>query len=1233
MSINKSKESAEKTNKENSSMLSKAQEDFIFERTKWDVNYFEWYKANIFEDFLRFIKSKNNFKELHLELVDSDTKKQEAIKSQIFSEVLKTNIPRKNNIKKLSKNYQNEYNLWTDEIKLIEKEINNFKNIDLINYLWNSSKRLDFLVKIWIFNKKEEALNNKKNIENKILSEIKISKTNFDKLTQEQKNILFLAFNNNSKINIEDFKNLFNILDKTSKINIIKYFLDKISYKDLENLSILDKNLKEKIFKNFKTETQKYDLNIKDEEIKDIFDSIDKSTIFVDISNLDVSKIVNSDLLKEKILKNYNDDIEINNSVKTESDSILSKLKPNWKNEDINDSFINFIEKEQDISKNIKNNIKKLKNWNIIELYNWKSSTYYKIEKVDNWSVLESKSIKLIDITAPNWFRKDEKWEEKIYSYDSFYNLLKRVSYPENKELELNFCEKNEIKEKEIVDDNNIQTIEELENKLNIIDSEWKDIKFNKDEVSIYFEKENFVFLVEEINDWYIKINTWAWKFEKVSFSDFYTTFVKEKLKRNKKLNTFEELLNHSAWKWNKIFEWLKLWWKNKDKIIFEDDEQNEEVDNKDYTWVKFLIWEWWDAIYINEISNDKIDYTFWKYKEWSNQKDEKDWKDKKKKKDDFKWKYRSNNFSQFFADIEKHSLKAKTDNIKSQTKTKEEEKGEKELKGSFFTRFMSGLTIWDILQWLKFFPDTIAKNLERWNKLRSLKFAQKLAKITWKDSSFYLDMKSAAEQEEKSLTEELTNNLKALWSKDMLIKIEKILKNSDTPEYELMAAMMAVVSKYGSLYPKSLKKYDWSLLWYKRLWWTDAFKQKYEDEIKNLKTADWKPQPVFFTEERLVENLLWKRAKEWTIRSRADKDFWNALSAWMKEEMEDWDMKAGNKFTTEWRIQYFVWELGKLWYANATWSLEKILAKNGSAIDMHAAPFILTISWLSKNFDQVLLNKLAWLGFSTPFSSFYFATSSAWINLYTKFIKTLISDKFKDNKEMYTDFQAISEKTDPEEKVDKTYDFWRKYGPNLVKYINLSDPYVILAKNKNPIYKEYYEQLKWIHDDEEFSLKEEDLTIWVYWKNPLTFTRKKLLSKITTDTTWSLWSPISKKVYKMFIESIKTIWNNNDKDISEEEKKAFFKEQFESFSDHIKEKYWRFSGNETTPFIKTMKNELWTWLYDENKYSSKEEYLEEAYNNFKNLNLWLNNTSDIEEDTKTEIDDVINNSDYKNKI
>lgn len=1236
--IEKNNNSVEKKEKNseslNSSILSQSQKDFVKYRLDNDISFFDKNidSKELYDNYVSFLSSKDAYKELTLELSDIKKSKVEILKSQLKSEVLKITIPRKSNLQKLTTKYSSEYNFTNESLQDLKDLLSKASNESLSNMLRYPNKRLDYLLQQKIFSNKNEALSAKKKVESFMSSKIR---ANLWVLNQEQKTYLFNIFNSSSKMNIEWLDILLEAFEwyPDSKRALVKYFLESVSYYDLEKNNILNKQLEKTIFDNFKKESEDLFVWLEDKEIKEIFDSLDKKTYFINLNNLEeqepIEKLLDSQKIKSRLIDIYNSEIEQSNSMQ---ESILWDLEVVWENQNIHESFLQMVSKDQKIMPSIRNNIDKLAEWKMIELEfydkKWKSNyTYYEIEKVDHWTVAESKKLKLKNVTTPNGFNKNLKWTQENYLYDDFYTLLVNISKPDNKEVSLNFYDTEELKDKEMVEDDKIFEIQYLENKLDVLDPEWKDVNLKSDEMVISSnDDDNFIFLIESIDEASneIKINQWALWIISVSFSQFYEVFKNADLKRKKKINNFDELIQTAWEKWLDWFNSLELWWKDKDKIVLKSDK--DEAEEEWYEWVRYFVGDGKEAIYIKKISKDSIEYITWTFEEW------KDWNPWEFKTDE-SISYTAKNFSQFFYDIEKNNLSPYTKHLKEEKKSKEEIEGEKSLRWSPLSRYMSRMSFADIMWAIKFFPENIKKNLERWSKLKSLKFAQNMAKIWWSDTWFYLNMKSAAEQEEKSLTEEISNNLKSLWSKDMIKQVEKILLNKDSEEYEVVAAMMTVVGKYWNLYPKALKKYSWSLLWYKRLWWTQSKLRDFKDGIANAKSPDWKPQPVFFTEERLVESLLGDRAKKWTIRSRLDKDFGWALANGMKEEMDDWAMKSGNKITTEWRISYFLWELKNLWYANAIWSLENIFWKNGSSFEMNAVPFVLTASWYSKNMDQVLLNKLIWLGFSTPYTSLVFNKDLDWINLYSSFIEKLIEDKlWWKNCPAIKEFQSAKKQSNPEDKVNWLYNFWKKYWKDLIDHINLSDPYVVMKKDNEPIYKQYYEMLNWVHSDWEFNMKDDDIIYGVYEKNPIAYT-KWGISKISSDPTGGLWRPTSKETYYMYINSIKKLRDYDIDSVAKDEKekielqgqrKKLFKEQFEFFSDAIKEVAWRYSKAEWSwnPIIDVMVDELGFWLYDKEKYINKDDYLEKAYMAF--MNKWRDLPWEAEEETKKKISDLI---------
>lgn len=1189
--------------------FSKVSKEFIEKKINKDESYFDSYDFDkLSDDFLKFLKLNDKYFDLWAEFIWLDSEKKKYILEKIKVDILKINHIRSINKNRLFNSIKKDFNFTDDQLELINNKISTLKNSKLSTINNKFDDKIDFLIDLWFWKYKCDILSYKKSIESKILKEIWLDISN---LSEEDKKKFVSVFYKFWKISYDDLDFIFSnnsITDKL-KINIIKYFLEFISYEDLYSLSLISKELEDKIFIQFKKSIWDNAL-FNEEELRKIFDEIDKSEFLIDLNDIEFDfKTLNlNKKLKEKIVDLYNSDIEI---FKESDETILKKLNPVWENEDIHNSFINYLKWDKDINIWVKNTIDNFSNWNLLVITdnNTKLDSYYYIKSVDQWSVLESKNIVLVEINANWWFRKDLKWKETIFTYQNIYDLLKN-NKSRDKSYNVRFSTIKESEKNEMVDDKEISSLSELVNKINSHDKEGSDIEFNKDKIVFEVENEKWIFVynIDKITDNSIFVDQGCHWVIEVSFSKFYEVYVSQNLKRKPKINDYNSFVNELSSKTKINLSLYQLhWWKDK-KIVPKSEIWKKEIEDKNYKWLKLFIGDKGDAFYINSISDNTISYSKVKY-------DEKTKKVKNLKKG---W-YTSKSFSDFISDANFYKLEAYDKDLEIE----KEDNGKDKLKSNLMSKIFSFTSINDIIIWLKFMPEQIKKNLERGSRLKWLKFAQWLAWVFWsKEWSFYLSMKSSVEQEEKNLTEEIITNLKSLWSKDMLNQIKKILTNKNSSEYELIAAMMATVGKYWVLYPKWLKEFSGDNLWFKRLWWTNEFLNKEKQKVRDSKSADGNSkQQKYFTEERLVESWLWERAKNGTIRSRLDKDFWWALAQWTREEMEDWDMKAWNNFTTIWRIEYFLWELKNLSYPNAVWSIKKIFAKNGSSMEMNAIPFILTTSWYAKNFDQVLLNELVWLAYSTPYSSLLFTLKSEDMDKYNNFISELLIDKFwwKESS-AYKEFKSFDLINDPNDKVDAIYNFWRKYWSKLIDYINLNDPYIFIKKSSNKAYNDYYNILNGTHSDWEFAIKNDDVKTWVYTKNPVSVS-KWWLSIININSSWAFSNEYAKEIFNTYVNSLDKIKNHELDNITEDEKKQAFMDIFQSLSDRIKEIWVSSSEKEKwRPVYEEMMRNFWVSVYSEELYSSKYEYLEKAYNYQKNWNTVSWNV----ESTKLLLDDLI---------
>lgn len=429
-------------------MLSKSQNDFILSKLQDNMDFFdssEYDISKIYTDYFSFVSIRDEYKDLSLNLSGLKKSKIETITSQLKSEVLKLTLPRKSNFKKLNEKYNLEYNLDDNSKNILNTSLSKLDNNTLISLLKYPNKRLDFLIKNDIFSDKNTALSAKKEIKTMLEREINI---NLSTLNQEEITYLFSIFNSNSKIDLQWLDILLQSLNNWSKKALIKYFLETISYYDLKKNNILSDSLKEKIFEKFKSDSKNLIEWLEDEKIKEIFDSLDKKSYFIDLEDLEnsnnIEDLFNDEKIKSRLIDIYNSEIEQNNSMQ---ESILWELDIEWEEQNIHKSFIEKISKDKSISPYIRESINKLIEKNFIELQyfdkKWNPHfTYYYISKVDHWSVAESKVLKLKDVTTPNWFKKDLSWAEENYLYDDFYSLLKNISKPDNKDISINFYEK-----------------------------------------------------------------------------------------------------------------------------------------------------------------------------------------------------------------------------------------------------------------------------------------------------------------------------------------------------------------------------------------------------------------------------------------------------------------------------------------------------------------------------------------------------------------------------------------------------------------------------------------------------------------------------------------------------------------------------------------------------------------------------------------------------------------------
>ena len=1183
MTIDNLNESTEKINKKVDKvwLLKNAVSDFVNKKMQREDDAVNFYDRviesnysitpTIPDDFLKFIK---NTEYSIINFSDKETPE------SLFNDILKKNVISKciklETIRKKTKDvFLALYDI--SDYSFIESKVKKMTTWELSILLNSEIERNKFLKRIYI--------NDKANLpkEKNLLDQIdKLFNINWVNLSEEQIKAVKKLISYRENVTISDINSILNCEPKIfrtieQKQLLIRAFLPTVNLKQLLDWWIIDKKqMNLAIDAEYKNILDKY--WVSEDKIWDNLlirpDDIIISTFLFPEETVD--KLLSSDWL-QNIVNEIN---KLKEEVR-KKESILDNLDEN----NTNNSFIDYLQNDNKIeSKEIKENIKKLQKWNYIKISakdkNWKDKVqFYYINRVDVWSTLECKWVELKNVTNSCWVLDHSSVNpDPIITYQKFYDLLKWIDTSKGLSSIVFYDDINKEEDKidektwEVIEegktefgkewlaiiknDDKINTINDLKNILDCVDLNWKQVPINKMAIIAQADKnqkqDEAAFSIKSIsNNEVILTNN-----EKFSFQDFVRVFKDRKCERFERNDNFSDLINWLT----KLWDDFKDYWDlivNNWKIIPES-----EKDKNNCKPVEFFIWEDWTAARIVKIDDWEIEFIIWEYKES---------KDKTKKWDTFKSKYKFNSFDDFYFYAKKNNLKPKKDIEIEDEKIEDVSRDSSMLKSWF-----SMLSIAEIIAWWEQLINSIEQWLEQWNKLKSAKFALKLWKmIPWFDAS---DLQSTVEAEEKKTMEEIVDWLKTLDSKEMIPKIEKILLNKSSEQYEIEAALMATL-KYWTLYPKwQLKKYRWKRLWYQALWGDLNDLKRYK---KNILEDD---PDVILNEELVLFELLKDQAQwrwKYKRRSKIHKEYNSTLWSWIEKELWDWEKDTWDKMTQWWRIWNVIWEFKNGTYANWVWWIEKIWDKWPTpAHAMNTAPFVLTISWIAKNFPQPLINKIMWMWWTTPYTALTFNNKLENIELYHKTTEEVIKSFDWEKSNMMSAFKKIRSAKEWEA-VQVAYDFWLEYGSKINSRLNLADWYIYANKDKNKYFWEYVEWITWVHSDAEFTVKSEDITTWAvsYKTNPLflTWWKKLFRSNFNFNASGRLpkeWWILLKEVLEE-LKDIKNLTLSDDKEEDIELKKKLYKQLYSYIEPAIRAWLWVFEWKaDDSPEVRMLKRE-----------------------------------------------------------
>lgn len=1006
----------------------------------------------------------------------------------------------------LEKNFEKSYTIKHDLLESVKTTYS--KNFE---FLENEKKVLDAkLSKLWLNELKKIATF--KSFQEKFLIETKIVKNineitkrpnwddkvlsilwDFEKIqfnSDEDKIKFFRLFERYeywSDIYLEDVEIALKYIDwddkETKKRDLLNYFIEKISIKTLRDASLIwwknsiisedeINNKKDSIIDKYKAIYPSLKLERKD---------LDEDLIFIDSTEkINVDWIIEN-LLAEAIFQDLNQ-IKKDTINENFKNSILSKLIPEWYNDDINNSFIDYIKQSPiDWVSSIEN----LK-WENYMVYETKKADwtihrmFQKIESVDWWTSLYSKSINLRNLTNTYWISLDTTWISKDITYENFYEFLHTPEYAEEKweEVKIKFLTKKELddyldwnKVSKIENAKETLSLEDLKNKIDAIDPAWanKDITVTKPQALTSFfvwnpgDKDYWYFSILDIQWGNITLSSKdykTWKNEELSFNDFIAAFEQKDAKR------WNFIWNRDSFIWEflkmKSFDW---------KFEYKDWKLLEKVNSwEEARELEYLTNSEWNTIKIEEFGSSHVTICTWDLKEEKS----KDWKSTKRTMS------LSNPIRISYEDFYTYVNNVKSEKEDYNPFFKEEKEDNlnevKDIKRwvSLGKALLSFYCISDITTGLAMIPKTIEESLKQGSSIRSAKFA--LAMWWVLPDSIRLQLQSNVEAQEKKEMEALIWKWWVLDSSDFIPLLRQIILNASSEEYEKEAALVFILKKYWVLYGKWFKDLKWTFIWYRAMWGEpgDETYVKYKKECE-----EW---GIPFTEEYLIEALL-KRQAKWELnpkrRSKFAKDYGWYINSWISEEKKDWEWKAGALLTTDARIAYALWEFKNQTYYNGIWALKKIWSKWWSSRQMNALPFIITSSWLTQSLTQDALDEYFSIAYSKPYSAIAFSKTQQDIDLYNrvslKLAKTISNEAF----EM---LDSALKKDKEYEKVDALANFWKIHWDALTKKLSINqDPIIFLEKDKDPDYKDYYKKIQGVFLDDRYRVEKDALEDWVY--------------------------------------------------------------------------------------------------------------------------------------------------------
>ena len=596
-------------------------------------------------------------------------------------------------------------------------------------------------------------------------------------------------------------------------------------------------------------------------------------------------------------------------------------------------------------------------------------------------------------------------------------------------------------------------SIAELQKSLDLLDPAGSKFTLSSENLPFWVEytgengqKQNFqVDEVSNSNKTLTVYGAWVW-FQKLTFQEFLHPFSKIGAKRFELIKTPDTLLT----KLQDLKSVGKTFWEYKVNDSAKNKFVTEVSDGAKRTTTQLQYLYDPDknlAVEIVSIDNDKVIYKTGTLKPNPNE------GDGAEKKPKYVWSFSKGTavggLDDFLSIVENNNFEAVNDLWDTVKIVESEKKADEwiDVIRSLRDKWLGMWSLQDIMAGWNKLKEHIEWKLKDSAYFKSEKVAYSMSKTLglWEDYRIKLEWRIT------SKIDEIKDDLKSVSAPARNKRITDMMKNTSTSREERIAALLAMLEKYGDLNAKWFQKYPaWK--WYEFFGWT-VDDEYWMDEVERSKD-EWVP----FDETQPITNILqswWKDARTWTnIYKKVE----GARSAGIQKTLGDWKTVADSKQTGSWKRSMFINEFD--W--NSGWDVVWILKASlpswafQTPKDLGFFSNMLILTGAIERYPEQILKEMDWIAYTSSLPSYFFSNNAKNAKLYKETINAALGKKYGDTLKKLSDPNLeLKKKT----VLFKT--FWADHGQEVTDVMNMSWDYTIFKNKDEEPYKSYLKHIE----------------------------------------------------------------------------------------------------------------------------------------------------------------------------